>query len=214
MAPAGRVAQYSAAMGSSREDRRWLPRFAQSLGRADACGYADHVIQGARQVGKSTLAWQVFAGREGRLLSLDSMAAYEAARADPEAFVRQTPDLLVIDEVQRVPELLRAMKDAVEEDRRPGRFLVTGSANLLDVPGSQGSLAGRAGTVALYGLSRSSGARNAATWRALNIGSPMRPIRRREPSSMPRTIRSRSERLISRYGFATNTASGTWRVAR
>ena len=146
--------QYADGMGVSPENQVWRPRFAQSLVEQTLADTPITVIQGARQVGKSTLARQVFADREGQLLSLDSTAAYEAARADPDAFVRQTPGLLVIDEVQRVPELLRAMKDAVEEDRRPGRFLVTGSANLLDVPGSQESLAGRAETVALYGLSR------------------------------------------------------------
>jgi hypothetical protein len=141
-------------VGVSPEHQVWRPRFAKSLVEQTLADTPITVIQGARQVGKSTLARQVFDDREGQLLSLDSTAANEAARADPDAFVRQMSGLLVIDEVQRVPELLRAMKDAVEEDRRPGRFLVTGSANLLDVPGSQESLAGRAETVALYGLSR------------------------------------------------------------
>lgn len=112
------------------------------------------VIQGARQVGKTTLVREVVANRRATILSLDAMAVYNAARADPDAFVRQSEGLLVIDEVQRVPGLIRAMKDAVEEDRRPGRFLVTGSADLLHVPGTEESLAGRAETVVLYGLSQ------------------------------------------------------------
>lgn len=112
------------------------------------------VLQGARQVGKSTLARAVIGNRAARLVSLDSTAQYSAAVADPEAFVRQTGDLLVIDELQRVPALIRAMKDAVEEDRRPGRFLVTGSANLLHLSGAEESLAGRAETVVLYGFSQ------------------------------------------------------------
>ncbi|WP_193607533.1 ATP-binding protein [Nocardioides lijunqiniae] len=112
------------------------------------------VIQGARQVGKSTLVREVVADRNATVVSLDATTAYNAARADPDAFVRQADGLLVIDEVQRVPELVRAMKDAVEEDRRPGRFLVTGSADLLQVPGAEESLAGRAETVVLYGFSR------------------------------------------------------------
>ena len=112
------------------------------------------VIQGARQVGKSTLARQVVEKRNARVISLDSETAYDSALADPDAFVRQTSDLLVIDEVQRVPKLVRAMKDAVDEDRRPGRFLITGSANLLEIPGTEESLAGRAETVTLFGLSQ------------------------------------------------------------
>lgn len=104
-------------------------------------------------MGKSTLAREVVVDRNATVLSLDATATYNAARADPDAFVRQTDGLLVIDEVQRVPELVRAMKDAVEEDRRPGRFLVTGSADLLQISGTEESLAGRAETVVLYGLS-------------------------------------------------------------
>ena len=112
------------------------------------------VVQGARQVGKSTLVRQVLGERDVRVLSLDATALFNAAKADPDTFVRQSDGLLVIDEVQRVPGLIRAMKDAVEEDRRPGRFLITGSANLLELPGTQESLAGRAETVVLYGLSQ------------------------------------------------------------
>ena len=112
------------------------------------------VLQGARQVGKSTLTRQVLQGRPGAALSLDDTAALAAAHSDPDGFVRPGSGLLVIDEVQRAPGLLRAVKSAVDEDRRPRRFLVTGSADLLSLPGAQESLAGRAETVALYGLSR------------------------------------------------------------
>ncbi len=103
---------------------------------------------------------EVVADRQATVVSLDVAAAYQAAQADPDAFVRQSDDLLVIDEVQRVPALVRAMKDAVEEDRRPGRFLITGSADLLQIPGTEESLAGRAETVVLYGLSQGELARH------------------------------------------------------
>lgn len=129
------------------------PRFAQRLVEETLKDTPITVIQGARQVGKSTLARMV-ADREAQVVSLDGAANYNAARADPDAFVRQTDRLLVIDEVQRVPGLIRAMKDAVEADRRPGRFLITGSANLLEIPGTEESLAGRAETIVLYGLSQ------------------------------------------------------------
>lgn len=130
------------------------PRFAEKLVEETLADTPITVIQGARQVGKSTLARQVLAKRGATLLSLDTAAVYNAARADPDGFVRQTSGLLGIDEVQRVPGLVRAVKDAVEEDRRPGRFLLTGSANLLQLPGTQESLAGRAETVTLFGLSQ------------------------------------------------------------
>lgn len=131
-----------------------LPRFAQDLVEETLADTPITVIQGARQVGKSTLVRQVVQDRRATVLSLDEAAVYNAARADPDAFVRQGEGLLVIDEVQRVPELVRAMKGAVDQDRRPGRFLVTGSADLLAIPTTEESLAGRAETVVLYGLSK------------------------------------------------------------
>lgn len=131
-----------------------LPRHARSLVEQTLADTPVVVIQGARQVGKSTLARQVLQGRPGTVLSLDDAAVLAAAQADPDGFVRQAGGLLVIDEVQRAPQLLRSLKAAVDQDRRPGRFLVTGSADLLGLPGAQESLAGRAETVALYGLSQ------------------------------------------------------------
>lgn len=112
-------------------------------------------IQGARQSGKTTLAQQIAAERGGRLVSLDDSLMRAAAMDDPQTFVQQLPrGLLVIDELQRVPELVLALKHAVDRDPRPGRFLVTGSANLLRLPAVQDSLAGRAVTVELHGFSQ------------------------------------------------------------
>ena len=113
------------------------------------------MLQGARQVGKSTLAKAVVAERGGVLVTLDDQLARETAESDPHGFVNQnTGGLLAIDEVQRAPGLVTALKLAVDEDPRPGRFLITGSANLLHLPAAQDSLAGRAETVELYGLSQ------------------------------------------------------------
>lgn len=89
------------------------------------------VINGARQTGKSTLARLVAAARPGtEVRYLDDAAERAAATADPAAFVRHD-GLLVIDEVQRVPDLILAVKHAVDLDPRPGRFLLTGSARLF-----------------------------------------------------------------------------------
>lgn len=112
------------------------------------------VIQGARQVGKSTLARQLSSYRESTFVTLDDPAARQAAVADPNAFVNQCPDgTLIIDEVQYEPELLFSIKANIDKDRRQGRFLLTGSANLLRVKGKTDSLAGRAVTLHLRGLS-------------------------------------------------------------
>lgn len=112
-------------------------------------------VSGARQVGKSTLVSILLRNRPSRFLNLDNSSALASAKADPDGFVRQFPEgTLAIDEIQRAPDLFRAMKGSLEEDRRPGRFVITGSSNLLSISGSEESLAGRAETLHLRGLSR------------------------------------------------------------
>jgi hypothetical protein len=110
-------------------------------------------ISGPRQSGKTTLARRF--ARQGRnYLTLDSQPTLAAARSDPVAFIRGL-DRVVIDEVQRAPDLLLAIKQSVDEDPRPGRFLLAGSANLLTIKTVHESLAGRVEIVPLYPLSRS-----------------------------------------------------------
>lgn len=99
------------------------------------------VLVGARQTGKSTLVRLVASPR--RYETLDALATLDRARAEPESLVA-TLDPLTIDEVQRAPNLLLAIKQEVDNDRRPGRFLLTGSANLLLMAKVGESLAGRA----------------------------------------------------------------------
>lgn len=108
------------------------------------------LLNGPRQAGKTTLARQ-FAGSRRRYLTLDDPGTLLSAQADPVGLVRSL-DRAVIDEVQRAPGLLLAMKQAVDQDRRPGRFLLTGSANLMLVPGVADSLAGRMETFDLLPL--------------------------------------------------------------
>jgi predicted AAA+ superfamily ATPase len=113
------------------------------------------VVQGARQVGKTTLVTHVVERLGGRLVTLDDELSRTSAVLDPGGFLRQNPDgLLVVDEVQHVPALIPALKLLVDRDQRPGRFLLTGSANLLRMPAMQDSLAGRAENVDLYGFSQ------------------------------------------------------------
>lgn len=113
------------------------------------------VIQGARQVGKSTLSSQVLTEYPGVSVTLDDPASLDFAHTDPTGFVEQAPDqLLVIDELQRAPELVIALKAAVDRDQRPGRFLVTGSANLLELSSTHESLAGRAEHIELFPFSQ------------------------------------------------------------
>lgn len=108
-------------------------------------------ILGPRQVGKTTLAKQL--QPERTYISFDDTSLLDAARFDPVGFVAGLPDQVILDEVQRVPELLSAIKLSVDNDRRPGRFILTGSANLLLLPGVQESLAGRMEVIYLNPLS-------------------------------------------------------------
>lgn len=113
------------------------------------------VIQGARQVGKTTLIQQIVDERGGRLASFDDPVTAHGAREDPVGFLTADTDrLLAIDEVQRVPELILALKYVVDRDSRPGRFLLTGSANLLKLPATQDSLAGRTESIELHSFSQ------------------------------------------------------------
>lgn len=113
------------------------------------------VVQGARQVGKTTLMRQALESRDGLFLTLDDAATRTAALQDPRGFVEQAPDrTLVIDEAQRVPELALALKAAIDSDRRAGRWAITGSSDLLRLPGVSDSLAGRAESLTVWPLSQ------------------------------------------------------------
>lgn len=132
-----------------------IPRNARVLAEEILSDTPVLTVSGARQVGKSTLVAQLLQNRNHRLLNLDNAATLQAAQADPDGFVRQFPEgIVAIDEIQRVPALLRAIKAALDEDRRPGRFIVTGSSNLMNLKGAEESLAGRAETLRLRGFSR------------------------------------------------------------
>ncbi len=101
------------------------------------------VVHGARQTGKSTLVRMPDVGEGRRYVTLDDLDALDLARRSPDLLLAGD-DPLTLDEVQRAPDLLLAVKRAVDQDRRPGRFLLTGSANLLLMQRVSESLAGRA----------------------------------------------------------------------
>jgi uncharacterized protein len=111
------------------------------------------LINGPRQCGKTTLVRQ-YATADRAYFSLDEQSLLQAVKADPVGFVQQHPSAL-IDEAQRAPELLLALKTAIDNDRRPGRFLLTGSANLMALPQISDSLAGRMEVLTLLPLSNS-----------------------------------------------------------
>ena len=120
------------------------------------------LVAGPRQAGKTTLVRQM-ATQGMRYLTLDDELTLLSARADPVGMVRSL-DRAIIDEIQRAPQLLLAIKKSIDEDRRPGRFLLTGSANLMALPAVADSLAGRMETLTLLPLSQSELYGNTANW--------------------------------------------------
>ncbi|HEV7771799.1 MAG TPA: ATP-binding protein [Conexibacter sp.] len=124
---------------------------------ADALAYRPAVfLMGARQVGKSTLAEQVAADAGiADSVTLDDEITRSTAAADPAGFLADFAGAVLIDEVQRVPRLLLAIKRDIDRSRRPGRFLLTGSANILTVPKVLDALTGRLGLVTLWPLAQS-----------------------------------------------------------
>lgn len=129
-----------------------LRRHIEHLLKQAVAGNPVVLVNGARQVGKSTLA-QTFVPEE-RYLTLDDATLLAAAQTDPAAFLGRHEKLIVIDEIQRVPELLLAIKASVDRNRRPGRFLLTGSTNVLFVPRVADALVGRMEIVTLWPLSQ------------------------------------------------------------
>jgi len=113
------------------------------------------LIHGPRQCGKTTLARAVGDAAGYAYISFDDEVLRASVLADPVGFVADLPDKVVLDEVQRVPELFTALKVAVDRDRRPGRFILTGSANVLLVPRLADSLAGRMEILRLHPLAQS-----------------------------------------------------------
>lgn len=107
-------------------------------------------LLGPRQCGKSTLAR--CCAPERHYISLDDRVYLDLALSDPQGFVDELPEQVTIDEVQRAPELSLAIKRSVDANRRPGRFLLTGSANLLQLPRLSDSLAGRMESLYLHPL--------------------------------------------------------------
>ncbi|HEY9450984.1 MAG TPA: ATP-binding protein [Gemmatimonadaceae bacterium] len=147
-----------------------LPRAAEHS--LDAAGGVSPVIvvMGARQTGKSTLVRTLAPYRDRPYFSLDELDIRGQAQSDPDALVRRAPRI-TLDEVQRVPDLLLAIKRAVDEAprRTPGRFVLTGSANLLTMRRVSESLAGRASYVTLWPLTHREqlGSGTTGMWEAL-----------------------------------------------
>lgn len=191
-----------------------FPRFIEASVRDALADTRVVAIAGPRQSGKSTLARSI-AGKTATYLSLDETVTLRAAADDPTGFVRRMRGLTVIDEIQRVPELMLAIKLAVDEDPTPGRFLITGSADIRTVPTIQDSLAGRIQVFELLPLSRDEMVGRRSTFIAdvfagrLPVGKALEPDELQRlvaiggfPEAVARTRRSRRIDWFEAYATA------------
>ncbi len=127
-------------------------------------------------------------------MSFDDDTLLRTAQDDPAGFVATLPDPVTLDEVQRAPELFRALKLTVDRDRRPGRFLLTGSADLLPLPRLSESLAGRIEIITLHPLTEAEKNRAPGAFLAtLLAGRLKREIKGEAPVASP----SLAERLVA-----------------
>jgi len=131
----------------------YLPRHLESVLAKALSTFPVVVLTGARQTGKTTLARRMGEGSTRRYYTLDDLEILDRARQQPEVLVRSATQL-TLDEVQRAPDLLLAVKRVVDENRRPGQFLLTGSANFLLLEKISESLAGRAVYLTLWPMTR------------------------------------------------------------
>lgn len=149
-------------------------------------------LLGARQSGKSTLAKHCEPDRA--YVNLDDHDNFELARRDPQGFIAELPERVTIDEIQRVPELSLAIKRSVDDRRIPGRFLLTGSANLLQLPRLADSLAGRMECLYLQPFTESEKAGSAgkflATWMSGELSTAI-------PASRPMAKSELPERMVT-----------------
>jgi uncharacterized protein len=113
------------------------------------------LVNGARQTGKSTLVQSAELAAQGRqYLTFDDPGVFAAAKLDPNGFIAGLTNPVTLDEVQHVPELFPVIKVAVDRKREPGRFLLTGSADVMLLPKLSESLAGRIEVLTLWPFSQ------------------------------------------------------------
>lgn len=165
------------------------------------------LLAGPRQAGKTTLVRQL-AALGARYLTLDDEITLLSAREDPVGMIRSL-DRAVIDEIQRAPQLLLAIKKSVDEDRRPGRFLITGSANLMTLPTVADSLAGRMETLMLLPLSQSELESQTTNWLDSVFSGHIPTFQKKstDPDLVDRVLRGGYPEAISRKTLKRRT---TW----
>ncbi|TAM59138.1 ATP-binding protein [bacterium] len=161
-------------------------------------------VCGARQVGKSSLA-RHFANESRPYVTLDDLGVLDRATRDPQGLIAGLPTHAILDEVQRAPKLLLAIKSIVDQHETRGRFLLTGSSNLLTLPSISESLAGRMFVYELYPLAEAEIARTDGNMIDALFDSrtrwPNRPFDRRDfvarlvRGGYPEAVRAENDRV-------------------
>lgn len=184
--------------------RRIEPRLADAMQDTPVI-----LLAGPRQAGKTTLVKHIAQQRTLRYLTLDDELTRLSAQEDPAGLIRSL-DQAIIDEIQRAPQLLLSIKKSVDEDRRPGRFLLTGSANLMALPALADSLAGRMETLSLLPLSQSEIESRSTNWIDCVFAGQLPTVpspAREEHSLIERVLRGGYPEMISR---TTPKRRATW----
>ncbi len=154
------------------------------------------MLVGPRQAGKSTLVQGLASGpHPARYITLDDLRALDAAQRDPVGLIESTDGSLVIDEIQRAPELLLPIKAAIDRDRRPGRFILTGSAQVMLLPRVSESLAGRVEIHTLWPFSQAEIEGVPGRFAELLLASSSKP------AAAPATPRRELVKRVARGGF-------------
>ena len=168
------------------------------------------LVHGSRQCGKTTLAKTVGQQLGYHYLSFDDDNQLHAARADPVGFVQSLPEKTILDEVQRTPELFLSIKSSVDQNRNPGRFILTGSANILLLPQLADSLAGRMQIIHLRPLAQSelAGQKPEFLRQLFNANFDLMPNKGGNRDSYPRSGESLAEQ-ICRGGYPAAIARGS-----
>lgn len=172
---------------SDPDDLEYIPRHLTPMLREALADTPVVCLLGPRQSGKSTLARHC--DPERSYINLDDRNYLALAQSDPEGFIDGLPERVTIDEIQRVPELTLAIKRNVDGRRRPGRFLLTGSANLLQLPRLADSLAGRMECLYLQPLTEAEKVRAPGrfleAWVAGELAAELAPSRVPAASELP-----------------------------
>ena len=132
----------------------FYPRYIKSLLLESLKDSPTVLIQGPRQCGKTTLAQTAGEPKGYEYISFDDNVILLSAQEDPTGFIAQLPKKVILDEVQKAPHIFSALKMSVDKNKAPGRFILTGSANILSIPKLSDSLAGRMQILRLHPLSQ------------------------------------------------------------